>query len=126
MADQVNGFFAYPAAPDGVGQMIEAAAARLKERSYAGQIITWRDIDNPGRFIADGILEKIDAANLVLADISALNFNVTYEIGYAIGAGKRVVVVKQAHLKDVNSKIASLGIFDTLGYQEYGTAQELE
>lgn len=123
---RVEGFFAYPAAPPAVGEVIEAALRSLKLRSYPGEISSWRQLDIAGRFIIDGILARIDEAHLVLADITQLNFNVTYEIGYAIGSGKRVLIVKHAAFRQVNADIDSLGIYDTLGYKEYENADELE
>lgn len=126
MTNSYKIFFAYPAVPASVGETIEASVNRLKTRSYSGTVGTWRQVDIPGRFIIDGILEKIDLADVLIADISALNFNVTFEVGYAIGARKRVLIVKQAGLKETNSKLDALGIFDTLGYKEYGTAEDLE
>jgi len=126
MDDSVKGFFAYPAAPEIVGEIVNGAIERLRLRSFPGEIEPWSELDIAGRFIAEGIVERIDASNLLIADISQLNFNVTYEIGYAIGSQKRVLVVKHAGLTQVNSEIASLGIFDTIGYKEYSNAEELE
>jgi hypothetical protein len=51
---------------------------------------------------------------------------VTYEVGYAIGAQRRVLIVKHAGYRAVDAEIASLGIFDTLGYKEYSNSEELE
>src|SRR5438105_264005 len=85
-------FVCYPSEPPQLGDTIEAATDQLREFSNI-QIETWRQIDIPGRFLADGILRKIDTATFVVADITQLNFNVTFEIGYSIGRQKRVVLI---------------------------------
>jgi hypothetical protein len=124
--DPVTGFLAYPANPPSVGDLIDEAIRRLKLRSFPGTVSSWREVDIAGRFIIDGVLEKIDQANLFIADITQLNFNVTYELGYAIGSRKRVLIVKHSAFPAVNAELASLGIYDTLGYKEYANADGLE
>jgi hypothetical protein len=126
MVEPVRGFFAFPAAPETVGGIVDGAIERLRRRSFLGEIEPWSELDIAGRFIVEGILGRIDSSNLVIADISHLNFNVTYEVGYAIGAQKRLLVVKHSGLTEVNNRIGSLGIFDTLGYKEYNNAEDLE
>ncbi len=111
-------FVCYPSEPPQLGDTIEAAAAQLREFSNI-QIETWRQIDIPGRFVADGILRKIDAATFVVADITRLNFNVTFEIGYSIGRQKRMVLVSNKALNPDEREITQLGIYDTVGHHSY-------
>src|SRR5689334_11038590 len=112
-------FIAYASSPPAIGETIEEAATKLRLYASARTFETWRELDVPGRFIADGILGKIDAAALVVADITRLNFNVVFEVGYAIGRGKRAFVVMNAALSPPEKDIIRLGIFDTLGYHKY-------
>lgn len=116
-------FFVYPANPAQIGQTIEGAAAQLRHRGELCE--TWRQIDLPGHFLIDGILEKIDKSDFVIADITRLNFNVTFEIGYAIGKNKRVYLVINSAVTPQIREITSLGIFDTLGYVGYTNQQDL-
>jgi len=81
----IKGFFAYSSEPTSVGEIVNTAIERLRLRSFPGEIHPWKDLDIAGRFIVDGVLERIDTSNPIIADISCLNFNVTYEAGYAIG-----------------------------------------
>src|SRR5665213_4589047 len=80
-------FVAYPSQPETLGHTIEAAAVLVRSGS---ECTTWRQLEIPGRFIADAVLEKIDEADMLVADITRLNFNVCFEIGYALGKTKRV------------------------------------
>jgi hypothetical protein len=59
-------------------------------------------------------------------DITTLNFNVTYEIGYAIGKGKRILLTKNKSISFDGVRIEDVGIFDTIGYQEYQNSSELQ
>jgi len=63
--------------------------------------------------------------HFLVADISVLNFNVTYEIGYAIGKRKRILLTKNKSIKEGTLTIREVGIFDTLGYSEYQNSAEL-
>ena len=60
-----------------------------------------------------------------VADITTLNFNVAFEIGYAIGLKRRAVIVRRSDVVGDAALHASLGIFDTLGYKSYTSGAEL-
>jgi hypothetical protein len=70
-------------------------------------------------------LDTIAASDFVVGDITSLNFNVVYEIGFAIGKTKRVIVIKNSALRADDDLIRELGIFDTLGYQSYQSSQDI-
>jgi hypothetical protein len=120
----MNAFVAYPSEPQQLGSTIETAASRLRE-SGALEIENWRQIDIPGRFPSDSILEKIDAADFIIADITRLNFNVTFEVGYAIGCGKRSFLISNRALNPEEKAIGQLGIYDTVGHQSYENSSDL-
>ncbi|MRG98639.1 P-loop ATPase, Sll1717 family [Polyangium spumosum] len=118
-------FVAYPSAPVQLGQTIETAAQTLRSKAAWIGFETWRQLDIPGHFIADEILDKINDADFVVADITRLNFNVCYEAGYAIGKGKRTFLILNTALQPQTKEISKLGIFDTLGYAPYSNSSEL-
>lgn len=119
------GFIAYASALEMVGDTIEAALEIYAGRQGRDKIASWRENDVAGRFIIDPILENITESQCLIADISILNFNVTYEVGYAIGASKRVVLVKNKAIAGDETELKRVGIFDTLGYATYENAEEL-
>lgn len=116
-------FFAYASQPAGIGGVISSAASLAS--SSTRKFETWAQIDIFGRFLIDGILQRIDAAEFVVADITRLNPNVTFEIAYAIGKQKRVVLVLNSALSPETKEITKLGVFDTLGYKPYTNAESL-
>ena len=119
------GFIAYASALEMVGDTIEAALDIYAGRQGRDKIASWRENDVAGRFIIDPILQNITASQCLIADISLLNFNVTYEVGYAIGNSKRVVLVKNKAIAGDETELKRVGIFDTLGYATYENAEEL-
>jgi len=120
VANNESGFYAYASSPVEIGQTIEHAV-----NTANSEINTWKALDILGHFISEKVLEGIDSCSFLVADISVLNFNVTYEIGYAIGKGKRVLLTKNKSIQEGNPSIREVGIFDTLGYKEYQNSLEL-
>jgi hypothetical protein len=59
----------------------------------------------------------------LIADVTCLNFNVVYEIGYAIGRNKRVFLIRNSSLQRDEALVREVGIFDTLGVEPYSNSQ---
>lgn len=124
MTEKIKGFFAYAASPAEIGVTIERAV--LPENISPDILIkTWKALDIPGHFISEKVIESIDECDFLIADISTLNFNVTYEIAYAIGRGKRILIARNSSIKEGFPSIREVGIFDTLGYKPYQNSSEL-
>ena len=120
-----SGFVAYPSSPPMIPAIIADAVQRVN--SYGGRkYSTWEENDIAGRPLTAPIFEGLKNAEILVADISSLNFNVTFEIGYAIGIGKRVQITKSREISSAVNSIANrVGIFDTLGYDQYATSEQL-
>jgi len=112
-------FFAYPSNPSVIGQTIETAITKSID------IKSWKALDVYGHFIAEEVVAGINSCNTFVADISVLNFNVTYEIGFAIGKQKRILLTKNSSIKKIGADIRDVGIFDTIGYSSYENSTQL-
>lgn len=117
-------FVAYASKPEAVGIIVEDGCEIANRFSPSVDIKTWRQNDIVGLDLVRPIIEAIEESAYVVADISSLNSNVVYEIGYAIGAGKRVILVRHVDSKVTSQELNRVGIFDTLGYDTYSTAAE--
>jgi hypothetical protein len=118
-----SGFIAYPSNPPQIGRTIETAVKQLANELGIEGFETWKETDVVGRFISYEILNMIEARDCLVADISVTNFNVTYEIGFALGKQKRVLLVKQPQLAN-DTDLAEVGIFDTLGNKNYENSSQ--
>lgn len=118
-------FVAYPAIPHEVGEVIERAKTSAPLSAPSVEVVTWRRDDLGGQPLAVPILEAIANNDVVIADITGLNFNVIYELGYGIGLGKRGLPVVNSSLTFDEKLLVQIGIFDTLIYEKYGNSDEL-
>ncbi len=116
-------FFAFPAKPEQVCQTVESAIKHLNTNTP--EYLSWKELNSYGSFIRNNVLNAIDTCEVLIADISVLNFNVTFEIGYAIGKGKKICLVKNASIEEQETEIREIGIFDTIGYHKYSNSEEL-
>lgn len=121
----LDGLVAYPARPSQIGNTISSALATLKTRGRVVRLETWEELDVCGHFIRSTILGKIDASALLVADVTFPNFNVAFEIGYAIGRQKPIVLIRHAALDRPDETMREIGLFDTLGYSGYSTSGDL-
>jgi hypothetical protein len=119
----MNMFFAYASNPSSVGEIIESAVKKIN--SFSEKIKSWKEVNVVGSFIIAGIQKAIDEREVFVADITTLNFNVTYEVGYAIGRGKKILIVKNKSITESDPRIGEVGIFDTIGYSEYTNSDQL-
>lgn len=115
----VKAFFAYPSSePDAVRAIHDAKATLALSRREL-DIHLWEENDISGRPLTDPIFEHIAAADMLFADVTVMNFNVTFEIGYALGLGKRVILVRDKNIGHQSALITRIGVFDTLGFESY-------
>ena len=112
-------FFAYPSAEADVVRSIRDAKAILAKQKQDLKLFLWEENDISGRPLTDPIFENIAASDMLIADVTVMNFNVTFEIGYAVGLGKRVHLVRDRNIERQAALITRIGIFDTLGFESY-------
>ena len=120
-----HAFVAFPAKPKQLFDSIERAIKLANERSMTIRFRGWPENDIAGRPLTPPILQNIGTSVFVISDITELNFNVTYEIGFTIGSAKRVYLVRNKSYKNDTAQISRVGIYDTLGYIEYSDSNSL-
>ena len=92
MEDKVSCFVAYPSKPDSLAEILEKAI----EEIYKGQKVVingWKSTSTTGKFIITAICTDIELRNIFICDLTNLNHNVLFELGYAIARKKRVWIL---------------------------------
>ena len=118
-------FVAYPAASQLVCDTVKGAVKISHRLQNNIEYEVWEENDIAGHPITQPTLSKIDQGACLVADITNLNFNVTYEIGYAIGRSKRVFLIRHDDVESNVDLFRNVGIFDTLGFIPYKSRQNL-
>lgn len=118
-------FVAYASADKNVSEIVFQAVQRANAKPIAVEYEPWEFNDIAGNPLISPIIEGIDESAYVVADITYLNLNVIYEVGYAIGRSKRVFLIRHAPTVGDKADANSAGIFDTLGYYEYSDVDTL-
>jgi hypothetical protein len=118
-------FFAYPSTLSEVMQAARGAGRLVAARGQDIELHLWVENDIAGRPLTDPIFEKINQCDVLFADVTTVNFNVTFEIGYAIGLGKRIYITRNANFRRETELIDKIGIFDTLGFEPYSNEEDL-
>jgi len=112
--------------PPEISMTIESAAERLRMMVGSGRWITWKNLDVAGQIIFCEICKAMRFTDLVVADVTTLNFNLMFEVGYAIGLGIPVLPIRNTKYVEDKHQFAELGILETLGYFDFQTSNDLK
>ena len=118
-------FVAYSSQDTALADMIFESVRKTNARPLPVRYEPWQFNDVVGAPLVSPILEKIDDSPFVIADVTYLNLNVVYEIGFTVGRGKRAFLVRHKNSQGDKTLANSAGIFDTLGYYEYADGDDL-
>ncbi|MCY4401330.1 MAG: hypothetical protein OXD54_02025 [Candidatus Poribacteria bacterium] len=108
-------FFAYPSSRDSLNEAIQNAVPLLNKSGLVN-IKTWEECNPSGNFIIKSIRQAIDEAELFFADLTGLNHNVMFELGYAIAHNKRIWLIFDDTYTEAKKLFNQLMVLTTVGY----------
>jgi len=118
-------FFVYPSSPSQIAATIDAAIQALKSNTRSLPPLSWKQLPIHGQVIFCEICDAIRHASAVVADVTTLNFNLMFEIGFALGLGIPLIPVRDpTYIRD-KREFEELGVLDTLGYVDFANSTEL-
>jgi len=94
-------------------------ASELIARRLGLSVLTWEQMQSTGNLLIQQIQEKIRASKVVIAEISSLNANVLYEVGYAISQNKHIWLLVDYTDETVRHNWKTLGLLSGIGYSDY-------
>ena len=118
-------FFVYPSQPTALALTINKAVREMQEHSSKDLWKTWESLRVSGQIIFCEICSAMRASNFIVGDITTLNFNVLFELGYAIGLNKPVLPVRDTTFCQDQRLFTQLGMFDVLGFKNFQNSKEL-
>lgn len=78
-----------------------------------------------GRFIISEICDAIDQSDFFCADVTGLNPNVMFELGYAIAANRRIWLIRDDSYSDAKKEFDQFGLLSTVGYSPYVNSEHI-
>ena len=118
------GFFAYSSAPRSIPDTIAAAIQGIN-RSQAAAIRSWEDLRVSGKFIISEICDAIDECDFFCADVTGINPNVMFELGYAIATGKRIWLIRDDSYAETKKEFEQLRLLTTVGFSKYLNSEQI-
>lgn len=123
--EERDALFLYASEPTSISDTIEATIAKARETGVSRSWTSWRDLPIAGQIIFCEVCKGMRFAKTVVADVTTLNFNIMFEIGFAVGLGAPIVPIRDASYVKDKREFEELGVLDTLGYVDFTNADSL-
>jgi len=121
-----TGFFAYPEVPLDRKEIIENAIKVVNNSNRSFKLTSWTNANKSSSRIISNILESIVNSDVLLADISGLNLNVLYEVGFAFGLGKKLMLfIQGSSLSEKQKDINDINIISGFQIESYENSEQL-
>ena len=117
-------FFAYPSNRPILMEAIRDAVDELNAEKQV-RIKTWEKCNIGGKLVVNTICDSIDESALFFADLTGLNPNVMFELGYAIARDKRIWLIFDTSYKKEKNMFNELKILTTVGYVSYSNSHHI-
>lgn len=124
MKKTVTGFFAYPSHPLSITETMKEAIKSIN-RSSEIKMKSWEECRVGGKIVIEALCQAIDNSNIFLADVTGINQNVMFELGYAIGRKKRIWIVLDATLSESKREYEQVQLLTTVGYAPYRNSDDI-
>ena len=118
-------FLAYASGAPALEETIEDAVDRLN-KSNTVEIVSWKKLQIGGRILIATICAAIDQRDIFIADITQLNSNVLFELGYAIAKNRRVWLMLDRGVDQSGQHVRGFQLLSTIGYRKYNNQYEIE
>ena len=117
-------FVAYPSAPVARAETVESVIETIS-RTGVVDIKGWRSISPGGRPIISRIFEEIRDCKCFIADLTGLNPNVLFELGYAVAHRKRIWLLLDVAIEKAKLEFDRFQLFTTVGYQGASNSEKI-
>jgi hypothetical protein len=120
----ISGFIAFPSRSPARIETIEAAATKIRESGVV-DLKSWQSLSIGGRLIVNAICDAIEKADLFVADVTSLNPNVLFEIGFAIARKRRIWLILDNGVDKGRSSFERFQLLTTVGYRPYDNSEDI-
>lgn len=121
-------FFAYEGAAKSGNSINVNAITKTKELTKSDQkykITTWEDLKINGRVLINTIFDAINNCDIFACDLTYMNHNVLFELGYAIAKNKKLCLLINPNIIDADVQYSKIDVLKTIGYSNFSNGQEI-
>ncbi|MBA4607653.1 hypothetical protein H1W00_04110 [Aeromicrobium sp. Marseille-Q0843] len=118
-------FFGYAESDTNARECLQRVSNRVAEFANVAQSVPWEDLKVDGKLIINDILDAIAKCSIGIFDVTSLNNNVLFELGVAIGSGKRVVITREKDNQTTDRLFREFALLTTTGYTGYVNSDQL-
>jgi hypothetical protein len=121
-----NIFFAYQSGPsDNVDAITSAINEFNKQNSNQYFAESWESLKINGAIINKKVLKAIDDSEVFACDLTYMNHNVLFELGYAIGRKKKLFLLLNENIKGAKENYVNSKILKNIGYTSFKNSKEI-
>jgi len=124
MTKKISCFVAYPSQSPSLSETIEGAI-KIIDSSGIVAIDSWKSTKVSGKFVMSAICNGIEEKDLFICDLTYLNHNVLFELGFAIAKQKRVWLLHNPSIEDSVIDFNNFKLLTTLGHTSYANSKEI-
>jgi hypothetical protein len=118
-------FFAYGSGHQDNIDAITKASDNYNKHQRSYQILRWEELSVSGTILATRILEEIDSCDKFACDLTYLNHNVMFELGYAIAKEKPLKIFLNQTILEAKENYAEIKILKGIGYASFNKAHDI-
>lgn len=117
-------FIAYSYEPLSIGESIEEAAFQINEAGIY-TVTTWKNLSVAGHFIIEKICKGIEECEIFICELTTMNYNVLFELGYAIACDKKILIFLDTNYPKAIKQFETFGLLSSIGYSSYTNSQDI-
>jgi hypothetical protein len=118
-------FFAYGDGYQDNKDAISRATRDYNKHQKNYNIKKWEDLRVSGKIICTEILEQIRNCSKFACDLTYLNHNVLFELGYAISQKRILKIFLNPSIEDAEKNYSDFKILKTIGYTKFINSKEI-
>jgi len=123
--NQTNAFFAYGSETPSIGEFIEKAIKEINHGGHPVFIKSWKNLPGNGQFLITSILNEIEKCDLFCCDITNLNENVLFELGFAIAKRKPIWIIQDITISESFQRYKEFILLNNILYNNYTSSKDI-
>ena len=116
-------FLGYSSTPELARESLQRAAQLITQLGVNGQ--SWEELAIGGRLVISAVLSAIDDSDVSIFDVSTLNPNVLYELGYAIGRARRIWLLVDSSDAEAIAQWDRFRLLSSVGYRGWTSSEDI-